>query len=120
PPKQISVPQPTPLPPPPEQPPIEVEDPSPVDLPPQPPSPPSPPAPIADIGSSVDPSSRRLNPPRYPPQELRQGVGGTVILVISIDAQGNVLDIQVEKSSRNRNLDRAAVEAARRWKFNPE
>ena len=38
----------------------------------------------------------------------------------SIDANGGVLDVEVEKSSGNRNLDRAAVQAARRWKFNPE
>jgi len=61
-----------------------------------------------------------LNPPRYPPTEARQGVGGTVVLVISIDAEGNVLDVSVEKSSRNRNLDRAAMDAARKWRFNPE
>ena len=30
------------------------------------------------------------------------------------------LDVAVEKSSRNRNLDRAAMDAARKWKFNPE
>ncbi|MCM2335716.1 MAG: energy transducer TonB [Pseudomonas sp.] len=61
-----------------------------------------------------------MNPPRYPPTELRQGVGGTVVLVISIDGNGNVLDVSVEKSSRNRNLDRAAMDAARKWRFNPE
>ncbi len=85
-----------------------------------PPSPPSPPAPATTIGSSVDPSSKRLNPPKYPPTEARQGVGGTVVLIITIDGQGNVLDVSVEKSSRNRNLDRAAMDAARKWKFNPE
>mgnify|MGYP006210135817 CR=1 FL=1 len=31
-----------------------------------------------------------------------------------------VLDVEVEKSSGNRNLDRAAVAAARRWRFNAE
>jgi protein TonB len=37
---------------------------------------------------------------------------------VTIDANGNVLDVAVERSSRNRNLDRAAMEAARKWKFN--
>ena len=97
-----------------------VDEPSPVDVAAPPPSPPSPPAAVADIGSSVDPSSKRLNPPKYPPTEARQGVGGTVVLIITIDGQGNVLNVEVEKSSRNRNLDRAAMEAARKWKFNPE
>jgi len=27
--------------------------------------------------------------------------------------------VTVEKSSRNRDLDRAAMEAARKWRFNP-
>jgi protein TonB len=27
--------------------------------------------------------------------------------------------VQIQKSSRNRNLDRAAMDAARKWKFNP-
>ena len=55
-----------------------------------------------------------------PSMPLRSGIEGTVTLVISIDAQGNVLDIEVEKSSRNRDLDRAAVEAARKWRFTPQ
>jgi len=61
-----------------------------------------------------------VNRPKYPPEEQRRGIGGTVILVISIDANGNVLDVEVEKSSGNRNLDRAAMQAARKWRFNPE
>mgnify|MGYP003352927742 CR=1 FL=1 len=33
-------------------------------------------------------------------------------------ASGNVTNVTVEKSSRNRDLDRAAMEAARKWRFN--
>ena len=95
------------------------DDPSPVDTPAPPPAPPSPPAPVTNIGSSVDPSSRANNPPEYPREALRSGVEGTVVLLIHIDAQGNVLDIEVERSSRNRDMDRNAVRAARRWRFNP-
>ena len=119
PPKELSPPKPTPLPPPPEPPPIVVDDPSPVDVPAPPPAPPAPPAPQDTLGS-VDPSSKSRNPPTYPPSALRAQIEGTVILVISIDAQGNVIDIDVEKSSRNRDLDRAAVDAARKWRFNPQ
>lgn len=61
-----------------------------------------------------------MNPPRYPNEEQRRGIGGTVILIISIDANGGVLDVEVQHSSGNRNLDRAAMQAARKWKFNPE
>ena len=38
---------------------------------------------------------------------------------LSYDPSGNVTDVQVIKSSGNRNLDRAAVKAAKRWKVNP-
>ena len=46
------------------------------------------------------------------------GVGGEVLLRVTIDANGTVLDVKVERSSRNRNLDRAAIDAARKWRFN--
>ncbi|MBP9697168.1 MAG: energy transducer TonB, partial [Thermomonas sp.] len=63
---------------------------------------------------------RAMNPPKYPPEEQRSGIQGTTVLIVSIDPSGGVLDVEVEKSSGNRNLDRAAVAAARRWRFNPE
>ncbi|RZA21769.1 MAG: energy transducer TonB, partial [Lysobacteraceae bacterium] len=85
-----------------------------------PPAPPAPPSSVPDISGGVDASSRAMNPPKYPPEELRRGIQGTTVLIVSIDASGSVLDVEVERSSGNRNLDRAAVAAARRWKFNAE
>ena len=61
----------------------------------------------------------QMNPPNYPPAEMRRGIGGTVVLIVSIDANGRVLDVEIESSSGNRNLDREAQKAARRWRFNP-
>jgi len=90
-----------------------------MDTPAPPPAPPAPPAPQPDIGASVDISSKNMNPPQYPPAAARAGIEGTVILVIDVDASGNVTNVSVEKSSRNRDLDRAAMQAARRWRFNP-
>ena len=87
--------------------------------PPPPPSPPAPPRSTPDIGASVDISSKNMNPPQYPPAALRAGVEGTVILIVDVDANGNVTNVAVERSSRNRDLDRAAMQAARRWRFNP-
>ncbi|MBE2292153.1 MAG: energy transducer TonB [Xanthomonadaceae bacterium] len=116
--KELSPPKPSTVPPPPEAPPIDVADPRPTDVF-QPPAPPAPPAPIADIGASVDISSKNMNPPRYPPAAARSGIEGEVILVIDVDANGNVTNVSVERSSRNRDLDRAAMEAARKWRFNP-
>ncbi len=120
PPKTLSPPRPSPVPPPPEDPPVVLSESRAVDVAAPPPSPPSPPASVPDIGSSVDASSRAMNPPKYPPEEQRRGIQGTTVLIVSIDASGGVLDVEVERSSGNRNLDRAAITAAKRWRFNPE
>ena len=80
---------------------------------------PAPPAPPADFAGTVDPTGRALNPPKYPAEEQRRGITGTVILILSYDVSGVVTNVEVEQSSGNRNLDRAAVTAAKRWKINP-
>ena len=115
----VEAPKPTLVPPPPEEPPIVYNDPSPVAFQAPPPAPPSPPAPAADFEGTVDPTGRALNPPKYPPEENRRGITGTTVLILSYDVSGTVTDVVVEKSSGNRNLDRAAITAARRWKINP-
>ena len=76
---------------------------------------------MAVIAGSIDPSSQRLNPPDYPAAALRAGITGQVVLLVDIDAQGKVVNVRVEKSSRNRDLDRAAMDAPRRkhWHFHP-
>lgn len=57
--------------------------------------------------------------PRYPPSALRAGITGTVGLSIDLDDQGRVTNVVVKDSSRNRDLDRAAIDAARKWLFYP-
>ncbi|WP_146257175.1 TonB family protein, partial [Stenotrophomonas maltophilia] len=60
---------------------------------------PPPPAPATSIEASVDISSKAMNPPRYPPAAFRAGIQGEVILIIDVDANGNVTNVTVEKSS---------------------
>ena len=69
--------------------------------------------------ATVDATARNMNPPKYPPAAFRAGIQGQVILVVDVSAEGGVTNVGVEKSARNRDLDRAAMEAARGWKFNP-
>jgi len=111
--------KPTPTPPPPE-PPVVFEDATAMSFEAPPPSPPAPPAPPADYQASEDPSYRRQYPPRYPPQALRRGIEGEVLLKVLVSTDGEPLSVEVEKSSRNRDLDRAAMTAVKRWKFNPQ
>lgn len=72
-----------------------------------------------DYEASVDITSKNMNPPKYPPAAARAGVQGTVILIVDVDANGNVTNVMVEASSRNRDMDSAAMDAAREWRFNP-
>lgn len=57
--------------------------------------------------------------PRYPPAAARAGISGDVQVEVDFDSNGHVLDVRVVSSSRNRDLDRSAMEAARRWQFDP-
>jgi TonB family protein len=65
-------------------------------------------------------SLRVRSEPIYPRYELCNGIGGNVRVILSIDEAGNVTDASVQKSSRSRGLDRAAVRAVRNFKFDPE
>lgn len=57
--------------------------------------------------------------PRYPVAALRSGTEGTVMLRIAVDANGVPTDIGYAQRSGNQDLDRAAMQAARDWRFQP-
>lgn len=57
--------------------------------------------------------------PQYPAAALRAGVGGTVMVRAELDANGQPVDVDVIRRSGNRDLDRAAVQAVRKWRFEP-
>jgi protein TonB len=86
---------------------------------PTPPAPPAPPPPPSDIAPSENISYRKLRPPRYPPQAVREHHTGKCILKVLIGADGSPKDVTVEKSSGYRELDQAAIAAVKTWTFNP-
>lgn len=58
--------------------------------------------------------------PPYPPQALRRGLTGLVMLRILVDETGKPMDVAVETSSGERMLDDAAVAfVLKRWHFVP-
>lgn len=57
--------------------------------------------------------------PRYPMAALRSGTEGTVMLRIAVDASGVPTDIGYAQRSGDRDLDRAALQAAQDWRFRP-
>lgn len=73
----------------------------------------------SDRASSSDWHIVREVPPAYPIAALRMGESGTTIVEVKLDADGNVVDAQVHKSSGYHDLDRAAVRAVRKFEFAP-
>jgi protein TonB len=55
--------------------------------------------------------------PVYPPASLRRGEQGNTAVLIHVTESGRVDDVRVERSSGSRALDKAAVEAFYRWRF---
>lgn len=84
-----------------------------------PPAPPAPPAAPVDIAPSENISYRKMRPPKYPPQAVREHHTGKVILKVLIATDGSPKEVTVEKSSGYRELDQAAIAAAKTWMFNP-
>lgn len=58
-----------------------------------------------------------MNGLAYPSQEAADGIGGMTRIRVKVDACGFPLEVYIDKSSRNRNLDRAAIAAAWRWRL---
>ncbi|MFZ5705414.1 MAG: energy transducer TonB [Pseudomonadota bacterium] len=58
-------------------------------------------------------------PPRYPIESRRKKEQGTVVLRLLIGTDGRVAQVTVAESSGFDRLDRAALEAARRWRWQP-
>ena len=57
--------------------------------------------------------------PSYPASARRLGIEGTALLRVFVDAAGHVGDVVVKQSAGHPDLDRAAADAVRRWRFDP-
>lgn len=70
---------------------------------------------ISDANLQV---TRRVEP-SYPPASRRAGEQGTVVFAVLVDPNGHPKDVKVQTSSGHDRLDQAAMDAIRRWTFNP-
>ena len=57
--------------------------------------------------------------PSYPATPRRLGIQGTTLLRVHVLADGQIGDVLVEKSAGHPELDDAAADAVRRWRFDP-
>lgn len=88
----------------------------------------APPPPPAAIPASVPPAApvaaSQPQPistpaPKYPARALRRGERGTVTVSVQVGPNGIPARVEVATTSGSRLLDRAAVDAVRRWRFRP-
>jgi TonB family protein len=97
------------------------------EAPPKPAAAPPPPQ-TASIAPPPEPAKARRSlvrvsgePPVYPRDAIRAGIeSGRVVALVTVDAQGNVADIDIVRSEPPRIFDRAARTALALWKFKAE
>ncbi|WP_372017162.1 energy transducer TonB [Pseudoxanthomonas sp. 10H] len=70
------------------------------------------------------PAQRSLRPiampaPRYPPDALRAGTSGEVLVEFTVGTDGSVTEARVLRANPARTFDREALNAVRRWRFEP-
>lgn len=65
------------------------------------------------LGSASNPK------PKYPKLARKRGWQGRVILSVHINEEGRPVHILIKKSSGHKVLDRAALKALKKWKFQP-
>lgn len=71
-------------------------------------------------GAGMIPAAALANPePGYPAVSRQRREEGRVVLLAELSAAGAVVSLTVKQSSGHPRLDRAALEAVRRWRFAP-
>lgn len=75
------------------------------------------------LGSQVIPASPddrfRNRPPAYPYDAAARGERGTVVVVVHVAENGVSTGADVARTSGVASLDRAALDAVRKWRFRP-
>lgn len=84
-----------------------------------PPAPAAPPAPLPVVAPNFNAAYLNNPPPAYPRLSRRQGHHGNVTLRVFVNTSGSAETVQVRTSCGHDELDQAAVEAVRRWRFVP-
>lgn len=97
--------------------------PVPVVIPVAPPPPPASAAPAAPIGpvSVSDLGAKMISmvPPSYPVECRRRKEQGTVFLAVLLATDGTVANVSIARSSGFERLDKAALQAVRKWRWSP-
>jgi periplasmic protein TonB len=80
----------------------------------------TPPAPSGPVNvSNLGSKMVAMTPPRYPVESRRRKEQGTVVLSLLLGLDGAVAQINLAQSSGFDRLDKAALEAVRKWRWSP-
>ena len=79
------------------------------------------PPPEAGAGPAQPPSPipEQSPSPEYPLEAMRRRESGTVRVEVEVDASGVPVQVELGLRSGSRDLDRAALQAVSRWRFQP-
>lgn len=99
--------------------PIEAPPPEPVVFEEPAPPPPGEPAPLPVVPPNFVAAYLDNPAPRYPDSSKRLGEAGLVVLRVRVNTEGRPELVEIEKSCGFQRLDRAALDAVRKWKFVP-
>lgn len=77
------------------------------------------PPPAAVTPPAFNAAYLRNPPPAYPVAARRNGDEGTVLLRVLVGRDGAPLKVELDRTSRSRALDAAALDAVRNWRFVP-
>ncbi|GAB3100856.1 energy transducer TonB [Lysobacter terrae] len=77
-----------------------------------------------NTAAAAAPSASDLRPismpaPKFPPEALRAGQSGSVLVEYTVGTDGTVTAARVVRSNPARIFDREAVNAVRKWRFQP-
>ncbi|MCC4611058.1 energy transducer TonB [Xanthomonas campestris pv. esculenti] len=85
---------------------------------------PAAPRPAPAAAAAAAPAAQSLRPistpaPRYPPEALRAGTSGEVLVEITVGTDGSITASRVLRANPPRVFDREALNAVKRWRFEP-
>lgn len=62
---------------------------------------------------------QRMPPPHYPVEAARQYIGGKVMLLATVAADGTLRDVQIESAEPQGVFEEVSLAAARKWVYRP-
>ncbi|KLV04208.1 energy transducer TonB [Photobacterium aquae] len=75
---------------------------------------------FSDFGSNQQAMPLYRVEPKYPARAMKQGAEGYVVMSFTIDSQGRPSDIKVLEAKPRRLFEREAMQALRKWKYQPK